>query len=484
MACSCGSCSLEWPLISEGALHENGAYSVTHPTVPNVIAIVESRADRASSHICQHLRELTEWERRVDDTRADAHGGGTYYVTEGAELRSFDELHLHLKSPVDAFDGDPELLVFASRHSGNTGPLLTAHCTGNVGPAEFGGADYAVAEAAPNALSALLEAFDRYAPEEYETGLECTHHGPTDVGCPSVFAELGSDDEQWDDPAGARAVAKAILDLRGVSPHGLRQVVGFGGNHYVPRFERIVRETPWSVGHVAADWALEAMGEPAEHPGVLEALFEATETTYAVVDGEWPRLEAHLEEIGYSVVSETWLREVGNRPLNLVEAIETRLGSIDDGVRFGDAEGDAFTVVTLPSELLAAAELVDSQAVWDAVADHAVAFETRNGGSRIGDYAALPGDEPDAVDGTPRSHLERIVRAICTVLEGEYERVAMTEDTVTLEQRVFDPELARAAGVPEGPAFGTLADGDGVTVDGALVEASAVHRTETTTVSW
>ncbi|MCU4750729.1 hypothetical protein OB919_01835 [Halobacteria archaeon AArc-curdl1] len=457
---------------------------MTHRTVLTVIAIVESRADRASSHICRHLRELTEWERRVDDTRLNADGGGTYYVTEGAELRSFDDLHLHLESPVDAFSEDPELLVFASRHSGNTGPLLTAHCTGNVGPAEFGGADYAVAEAAPNALSALLEAFDRYVPDGYDTGLECTHHGPTDVGCPSLFAELGSDDEQWDDPAGARAVANAILDLRGVPAHGSQQVVGFGGNHYVPRFERIVRETPWAVGHVAADWALEAMGDPADHPGVFEVLFEASETSYAVIDGDWPEIETLLEGRGYSIVSETWLRAVGDRPLDLVESIETRLGPIDDGVRFGDIEADAFSVVSLPSELFAAAELVDSQAVWDAVADHAVAFETRNGGSRIGDRAALPGDDPDAADGTPRSHLERIVRAICTLLEREYERVTMTEETVTLEQRVFDPELARAAGVPEGPAFGQLADGDDVTIDGTLVESSAVHRTETTTVSW
>ena len=42
-------------------------------------------------------------------------------------------------------------------------------------------------------------------------------------------------------------------------------------------------------------------------------------------------------------------------------------------------------------------------------------------------------------------------------------------------ETAFDPAAARDAGVPEGPAFGCLAAGEAVTVDGETVEPAAVH---------
>lgn len=434
------------------------------------LAIVESRADRASVHICDQLRALAEWDERVDDDRPDADGGGTYYRLEGVELRSFEAFHLDLERPVDAFDCDPELLVFASRHSGETGPLLTGHFTGNFGPAEFGGADHAVAEACPNALAALLEAFETYAPDGYDVGLECTHHGPTDVGCPSLFAELGSDDAQWDDPEGAEAVARAILELRGVSAHRERTVVGFGGNHYAPRFERLVRETPWAVGHVGADWALEAMGHPNAHTAVLEAAFEASNTELAVIDGEWPILEQTLEEAGYRLVSETWVREVGDRSLEAVGAVESTLGTVEDGVRFGDRCGDQFAVYSLADALLNRAEGIDPDRVRAAVAANSVAFETTQGGSRIGSRVALP---------TPAAESYRvIVESLATILEDRYETVTVEDDAIVAKRVSFDPDLARGAGVPEGPKFGMLANGESVTVDGIRIDPERVRTEE------
>ena len=430
-----------------------------------MIAIVESRADRASVHICDHLRELVDWERREDDTRPGAEGGGAWYRTNGAELRSFDELHIDLERPADAFDCDPDLLVFASRHSGDTGALLTGHFTGNFGPAEFGGKAGELAAACPNALSRLLEAFDEYAPADYDVGMECTHHGPSEVGVPSLFAELGSGDEQWDDPAGAEAVARAILDLRDVAPHRDEQVVGFGGNHYAPRFTRIVRETPWAVGHVAADWALEAMNHPETERDVLAAAFEESGADRAVIDGEHPALERVVADLGYRVVSETWLREVGDRPRELVTAVEERLGSVDDGVRFGRDRSASFLVVDLPTALLETAEGIDPDRVRAAVEERTVAFATRNGASRVGDRAAIPDDDA----------LERLVADLAAILEGKYDAVTIEDEAVVAEETAFDPALAREAGVREGPAFGRLAAGESVTVDGRVVDPDDVH---------
>ena len=443
-----------------------------------MIAIVESRADRASVHVCDRLRDIADWEALEDDARPSSEGGGTYYRLEGAELRTFDDFHLELESPVDAFDCDPDLLVFASRHSGDTGPLLTGHFTGNFGPAEFGGEPDAVAAAAPNALARLLEAFDEHAPEGYDVGMECTHHGPTDVGCPSLFAELGSGDEQWDDPDGAEAVARAILDLRGVDPHRDRQIVGFGGNHYAPRFERVVRETAWAVGHIAADWGLEAMDHPTAHRDVLAAAFDASDAEVALLDGDWPVLEETLEEMGHRIVSETWLREVGDRPLELVDAVEADLGRVDDGIRFGDRRADAFDVVDLPADLVDTAEGIDPDRVREIVAERTVAFATENGGSRVGSRVAVPAASSSATeDGEdPR---EALIAALATVLEEKYDDVTVADDAVVAERTAFDPALAKEAGVPEGPKFGALADGESVTVDGETVSPERVRRRKT-----
>lgn len=441
------------------------------------LAIVESRADRASVHICDHLREIVDWEVHDDGSRPDADGGGTYYRADGLELRTFEDVHLELERPVEAFDCDPELLVFASRHSGDTGPLLTGHFTGNFGPAEFGGQDNALADAAPAALAELLAAFDEHAPEGYDVGMECTHHGPTDVGCPSLFAELGSDDEQWDDPDGAGAVARAILALCDVSPHRERTVVGFGGNHYAPRFERIVRETPWAVGHVASEWALEAMGHPDADANrdALAAAFEASDADLALVDGEWPVLEDAIDDLGYRLVSETWLREVGDRPLALAEVVESCLGRLDDGVRFGELSAETVEAVDLPTALVDAAEGVDPDRVREVVAANAVAFETENGGSRVGSRAAIPATT-DATDRDPRG---TIVEELAGVLEGKYDAVTVTDEAVVAERTAFDPALASEAGVPEGPKFGTLADGEAVTVDGERVTPESVRSRRT-----
>jgi len=436
-----------------------------------VIAIVQSRADRASVHICDQLRELTPWEKYTDDDRPAADGGGTYYRTEGAELRSFEEIHLELESPAAAFDCTPDLLVFASRHAGETGALLTGHFTGNVGPAEFGGDDNALAAACPNALAHLRSAFEDHAPDGYDVGMECTHHGPTDVGCPSLFAELGSSDGQWDDPAGAAAVARAILDLRGVDPHRSRQVVGFGGTHYVPRFDRIVRETPWAVGHVAADWGLEAMGRPESHQELIDRAFEASAADLAVVDGSHPDLEATIEQLGYRVVSETWLREVGDRSLDLVDRVETDLGAVDDGIRFGDRRDASFVTVDLPDELIDAAEAIDPDRVRAVVESETIAFETENGGSRVGSTAAAPSTDAR----------ESIIEALSALLERKYETVTIGDDAVVAEEMGFDPARARTIGVPEGPKFGALASGESVTIDGRRIDPETVSSRRTHT---
>jgi D-aminoacyl-tRNA deacylase len=432
-----------------------------------VIAIVVSRADSASEHIGEHLLELREWTAREDDDRPAAAGGGTYHVHGDFELRSFADLHIYLDRPADAFSTTPDLLVFVSRHSGETGALLTAHFTGNFGPAEYGGEAGSFAAAAPNAERAVVTALAEHAPAGYDVGIECTHHGPTDVGAPSMFVELGSGEEQWGDPAAARAVARAVLDLAGVDAHCDRQVVGFGGGHYAPRFTRIVRETDWAVGHVGANWSLDAMGDPRANAAVLDRAFEASRADLAVVDGDREGLVEAVESVGRRVVSETWLRETEGVPLALVTAVEEATSGVDDGLRFGRRavgyEGE-WAVRPLPTDLVEAARGVDAEATYAAAADTLVAFETAEG-------ATVP--RGDAVVATEADY-EALVDALAAVLERKYEEVTREDGIVVARTTGFDPAKARARGVPEGPAFGRLASGESVTVGGETVPPEAV----------
>ena len=461
-----------------------------------MIAIVVSRADSASEHIGERLLAVGDWEEREDETRPDAAGGGTYYRTDGFELREFDDLHIELDDPAAAFGtgagaddaddaddagtADPDFLVFVSRHSGETGALLTAHVTGNFGPAPYGGEPETLANAAPGAEKRVVEALAARAPEGYDVGVECTHHGPTSASVPSLFVELGSDEPQWEDPEAAEAVARAVLDLRGTGPDLIdgahpRHVVGFGGGHYAPRFTRIVRETAWAAGHVGADWALDEMGAPEANRETIEQAFERSRADRAVIEGDRPELAAVVEDLGHRIVSETWVREVGDRPLPLVERLEADLATVDEGLRFGDvspADADAVSVRELPAELLSRAQGIDPEATREVVAANAVAFDTEQAGTRAAGAAAFA----DRADGPGYAGL---VADLAAVLGEGYDAVEVTDDAVVARETAFDPEVARDRGVPEGPAFGRLADGESVAVDGETVTPDEVSRSRT-----
>jgi len=428
-----------------------------------MIGVVVSRADEASVAIGEALRDVADWTRDEDEA-------GEYWRTDGFELREYDDWHLELDGVAADFT-NPEFVVFASRHSGETGPLLTAHFTGNFGPGEFGGEDYTLSETCPAAHRRVVEAFAEHAPDRYDVGMECTHHGPTDVGAPSMFVELGSGEDEWRDEAAAEAVARSILDLRGTELDG-RSLVGFGGGHYVPRPTRIVAETGWAFGHIAADWCLADMGDPEAHRDVLDRAFDASDTEYAVVDGEKPRLEAVVDDLGYRVVSETWVRETDGVLLDLAERLEAELSSVDDGLRFGSPavgyDGE-WVFVDLPDDLWADAHSVDAERALDAARETAVAYETTENGNRVEGRAAFP----------DQAAYDEYVALLADLLREKYESVRIEGGEVVAEEAAFDPSLAADEGVPEGPKFGKLAAGAAVTVDGETVEPGDVTRERT-----
>ena len=443
-----------------------------------MLGVVVSHADAASTHIGEQLRSLRDWDESVDETRPDAEGGGTVYRTDGVELREFEALHLDIEDAAAAFP-DPDLLVFASKHAGETDELLTAHHTGNFGVAEFGGEDGQFARACPGAHATVVSALRRHAPPVYEVGMECTHHGPTAVGVPSMFVEVGSAEAQWKDPEAAEAVARAILDLAEEPAdkpreNGTRRhLLGVGGGHYAPRFERVVRETDWAVGHIAADWSLDALAEwadsDAERDAVLERALRASAADYALMEGDRPAIQAAIESLGYRVVSETFVQETTGVDLGLVEALEDAVRPVDDGLRFGALapgyDGE-WTVVDLPDGLLSDAQGIDSEALRETLDRQSIAYATEQNGTVLTGPIVCPAT----------TDLTAVVDSLVGILERRFDSVERTAGELVARETAFDPDLARTADIPEGPKFGKLASGQSIEVDGEEIDPERFQR--------
>lgn len=426
-----------------------------------MIGIVVSEPDEASVSIGEQLIASTDWQR-VEPADSE----GRCYRRPGMELCHVDGLHLYEEGVARVFD-DPSLVVFVSRHAGETGRLLTAHFPGNVGEAAFGGSPYTVPQAAPGALRTAFHALRTGAPHDYEVGIECTHHGPSTVGAPCLFVEVGSDEAAWADERAARAVARAVLALdNDAEQYPDHTVVGIGGGHYAPRFERILAETSWHVGHIAADWALAELPED-ERARTLDMLFRHSGTHLALSDGVDPSIEETIAGLGYRLVSETWLREADGVDLDLVEAIENALSPIDQGTRVGeriDVAPAEVTPVTFPDELIATLHGIDRPGTVDTVAARSTAYVTTENGNRLTGEVLLPDDV------TPRA----VVSATLPILEARFDAVSWEGRSVLVRERTFDPDRARDLGVPEGPAFGQLADGEPVRVDDTVIEPKQV----------
>ena len=102
----------------------------------------------------------------------------------------------------------------------------------------------------------------------------------------------------------------------------------------------------------------------------------------------------------------------------------------------------------------------------EAVEAATVAFETREGGTRARGRAAVPAG----------SGLDGLVDVLAAILAEEFDEVSVEDDAVVVTETAFSPDLAAKLGVPQGPEFGALADGESVTVDGETIPPEVVHE--------
>ncbi|ODS42560.1 MAG: hypothetical protein MSIBF_04400 [Candidatus Altiarchaeales archaeon IMC4] len=169
---------------------------------------------------------------------------------------------LELSDPGKFDEFSPCICVVASRHKSASGiPTLTCHSPGNFSTAEMGGSDRQLAVNPALYLRALALSMAENPPGDYSFTLEVTHHGPTCFGFPVVFAEVGSNEKHWGDPAACEKAASAIYESLSGEPEEKQVCIGFGGNHYAPKFTGALAD--FAVGHIMPKYAMDFLSEDA-----------------------------------------------------------------------------------------------------------------------------------------------------------------------------------------------------------------------------
>ncbi len=195
---------------------------------------------------------------------------------------------------------DFDFVIFATKHeSGKKMPALTVHAPGNWGKADYGGVAGKVCKTSAMFLKLLFNILNDEAKKQklggYETTMECTHHGPL-IKIPCCFIEIGSSADEWGDEKAGKVIAMTIkraINNIVVLDSDYESVIGIGGPHYCPNFNKIQLNSEYAVGHVIPQYCL-----PLTSDMIREAVggtFE--EVKKAVVDWKGCGCSAEREKV-------------------------------------------------------------------------------------------------------------------------------------------------------------------------------------------
>ena len=220
--------------------------------------VVTSSEDNASMNIRARLLELQEWKE------SGTFDGNPVLAVNDFVMVQVNKIHLDEDYVDDRLARSlgvrPEVVIFASRHRAESRiPTLTVHPIGNFSAAEFGGKPGTLNLSSPHLMTSALRTLSTAAHGMgFNVSFETTHHGPI-LNSPAFYIEIGSHEELWGREDAAEAIAKSIIDVK---EEGHPVVICVGGGHYAPRFSEVALARKASIGHMAANYALESLDEP------------------------------------------------------------------------------------------------------------------------------------------------------------------------------------------------------------------------------
>ena len=233
-----------------------------------------SSEDNASMNIRARLLDKPGW------TESGAFGNHEVMRRGDLLMVQVDRIHLDedfIDDRVSKSLGVPvDVLVFASRHRAESRiPTLTVHPIGNFSSADFGGRAGTLCSTAPGLMTSALRALALHSQGMgFNVSFETTHHGPI-VNAPAFYIEIGSYEELWGREDAAQAIAESILEIRDPD---YPVVVGAGGGHYAPRFTDVAISKKVSLGHMAANYAVESLSK--EMIGQMSAKSQGAKLVY------------------------------------------------------------------------------------------------------------------------------------------------------------------------------------------------------------
>jgi len=175
----------------------------------------------------------------------------TMYETEAKTCLELENIDKEIEA---------DLFVFATIHqSASKHPCLTCHPIGNWDKAEHGGNERTIYQSSA-AYWKMFYLRLKELSSDIDITLEATHHGPH-VEKPTLFVEIGSGEEQWNDPKFGDILAECIMDVFTKEPIDVKACIVLGGGHYNSAVMKLFEQSDWSVGHVCPKFMLETLDE-------------------------------------------------------------------------------------------------------------------------------------------------------------------------------------------------------------------------------
>lgn len=184
--------------------------------------------------------------------------------------------------------------AFLSKHAAESGTLaLTCHSTGNFSEARFGGNSRQVAIPHPTLQKTYMQLLQKNRAQfaEFQITIEATHHGPTALGKPCIFIEIGTTPEQWTDILLCNKVASLIHQTMTQEHHAFPTAICFGGTHYPAKFTAELLYGQHALGTVMPKHALDSLDEAM----FAHILSQNTTATVALLD--WTGLGSHKQKV-------------------------------------------------------------------------------------------------------------------------------------------------------------------------------------------